>query len=862
MGSQSGTQALLEKHKYFHQLDSILGRRAYDADVSSDDDEDDDAFDEEEEALRRKCRGFLKDAHAPTRRIATPLNSSQSSLSASQTRPGVPPKRVVSAPLPTTIAIEATPVSENPQKRAGEAAVIDLTTSFIEETPIPIPETVLPAVKGPRALHRSETTPLLRKRTAAATLLDLENNSPSIPLAMKKRKRAEGAIRMVPEADRIFSGLRFFYIPDNDVAPLRRARITKAREHGAAWTRDMAEATHIVVDKHLKFADIAAILETRPTSEAAALVNDEFPLDCISFKHLLNPRQLKYRVAGDPGGVTTGEKPEDSTSPGKTTAARKQRDSPPLKHPHANAKIWTHLPNFGTQSQDSGPPPALDDPGSGAQLDPTRDHIVISDDSQPVPVPSSVEASMLVPNPQPSTTKGKAPAKPKEDLVGDELSGYINMMQQYRALPLDDELEDEGGEDDAATTTVASDDDKPGKGSSSEEEELRRKTRRTTSVAAAKRVKKRLKFEERFACNQGGTRDKADECPNARTVEVLQEMCTYYTRMNDTWRTLGYRKAIKTLQRQDTKIRTAEEARLLPNIGDRLALKIEEIVTTDRLQRLEYAHAEPLDAVLQLFLNIYGVGLSQANQWIAQGFRTLDDLRDKAKLTPNQRIGVEHYHELNTRIPRHEVEALGAFVKNAARRLDPAVELIVGGSYRRGAESSHDIDFIVTKAGTKTTTDLAPFLAKLLARLEADGFIVATLAASRTRIDPSKWHGCCVLPTSSADPQTANPDQATAATTATRNSPIWRRIDFLLVPETEMGAALIYFTGNDIFNRSMRLLASRKGMRLNQRGLYEGVMRGPGRQKLTEGTLVEGRSEKRIFEILGVQWREPHERWC
>jgi DNA polymerase IV len=77
-----------------------------------------------------------------------------------------------------------------------------------------------------------------------------------------------------------------------------------------------------------------------------------------------------------------------------------------------------------------------------------------------------------------------------------------------------------------------------------------------------------------------------------------------------------------------------------------------------------------------------------------------------------------------------------------------------------------------------------------------------------------------------------------------------------------MGAALIYFTGNDIFNRSIRLLASKKGMRLNQRGLYRDVMRGPSRVKVTEGQLVEGRDEKKIFEILGVRWREPHERWC
>lgn len=81
-------------------------------------------------------------------------------------------------------------------------------------------------------------------------------------------------------------------------------------------------------------------------------------------------------------------------------------------------------------------------------------------------------------------------------------------------------------------------------------------------------------------------------------------------------------------------------------------------------------------------------------------------------------------------------------------------------------------------------------------------------------------------------------------------------------PETEYGAALLYFTGNDIFNRSIRLLASKRKMRLNQRGLYKNVIRGDNREKLTQGQLVEGKSEKRIFEILGVQWREPHERWC
>lgn len=51
-------------------------------------------------------------------------------------------------------------------------------------------------------------------------------------------------------------------------------------------------------------------------------------------------------------------------------------------------------------------------------------------------------------------------------------------------------------------------------------------------------------------------------------------------------------------------------------------------------------------------------------------------------------------------------------------------------------------------------------------------------------------------------------------------------------------------------------------MRLNQRGLYKNVMRGPGRVKLNEGELVEGADEKKIFAALGVPWRPPEQRIC
>ena len=344
-----------------------------------------------------------------------------------------------------------------------------------------------------------------------------------------------------------------------------------------------------------------------------------------------------------------------------------------------------------------------------------------------------------------------------------------------------------------------------------------------------------------FSCMKGGTGVALDSNPNKRTIELLQAMADYYERIKDTWRTLSYRKAIGTLKQQTQRISTYEDAIALNTIGERLAKKIEEIAQTDRLERLDFALKNADDETLQLFMGIYGAGVAQADKWIKAGFKTLDDLVKNDALTTNQKIGVEHYQHFNTRIPRDEVTALGEIVKAAAAMIDPVVEVIIGGSYRRASKTSGDIDCLITKPGTTSSNDFTRFLHELVTSLTNAQFLVAALAVPGGRDESgSKWHGVCVLPDSLEQ--------------------IWRRIDFLLVPATEFGAALIYFTGNDIFNRSLRLLASKKQMRLNQRGLYKDVMRGKNRIKLSEGTLVEGADEKKIFEILGVPWREPQDR--
>ena len=451
------------------------------------------------------------------------------------------------------------------------------------------------------------------------------------------------------------------------------------------------------------------------------------------------------------------------------------------------------------------------------------------------PMQERVEDSFVMPSSEPS----EEPAKPSIPGAAfeDELLQAIREAKAIAHLPIDDD-DDEG----SPTPSVIGMD---GADSGTDEEPLEmpsnsRKRDYATEKSATTRSTRKGFDQSGFQCMDPSTGGYNSQNPNARTIRILEEMGRHHDQMQDTWRTLAYRRGATTLKKQTTKISTAKQAAALPFIGSRLAEKIEEIVLTNRLRKLDSTKDDPLDQVLRLFLGVYGCGLVQANRWIRAGHRTLSDLTN-AKLTNSQKTGIEHYSDFNSRISRAEVAAHGAVVTKALKDIDENFEATVMGSYRRGASDSGDIDIIITHLSASLAQIRATVFDTLVPSLFKQGFLKASLATMRKHeASGTKWHGASCLP----------------------GSIVWRRMDLLVVPASEMGAALIYFTGNDIFNRSMRLLARKKGMRLNQKGLYSDAKRGRRGEKLNEGVLVEGRSERRIFEVLDVPWREPNERIC
>ncbi|KAL9942891.1 hypothetical protein D7B24_002667 [Verticillium nonalfalfae] len=798
--------SLADKEVFFAEL-WALG-----ADLNS----EEDAIDEVEAERGRRSRLALQGrpsriTKSNKRSMPPAFSVSKSPVSASH------PRRTASSPLPAkeppaAKTIERTPLAA--MRRPGKEAAKD-SPSVVEETPIP-DSTRAPC--QPFHLLRTTSTPNPPMRQLHPP--PHRDESPSLNATVKKRKR-DAPVKLVPAQQQIFREQHFFFIPNDDIAPARRIRIRKAQEYGASWTRSLDRASHVIVDKGLSWKNIEPIVTSAGGAGTAVVVNETYPLDCIQFRSVLNPKQKQYLVTGYPSeqlveapGVAA---PSDVSVPAGSPVSLQ------LKPPPNNPKRFGYVPPPSTCSQ------------SEQSVEEAQNELAVPG---PPETPAAHEAKME-----------------------DELAELISQMQEFRDVPSDSD--DDNGDGDAP---IAGSSEPLSDAEHSDGEPSGKKQR---PVRATRR--KQIAWEERFACTRGGLKDDDGKNPNARTIDMLQHMADYYGRINDTWRPIAYRKVISLLKRQTRKISTAAGAIRLPGVGARLADKIEEIVTTDRLRRLEHAERDPADETLQRFVRIYGVGNAQASRWIAQGHRTLDDLRARAVLSANQRIGIDHYDDLNTRIPRREVEALAAVVRSAAAALDPSVELIIGGSYRRGAASSGDIDLIVTREGTTSTRELLPFLTRLTRTLEARGFLVAALATSRDDVagGGTKWHGCCVLP----EPEAARlhlgegvgserGSDPGAPSPATPYRPVWRRIDFLVVPAAELGAALLYFTGNDIFNRSMRLLAACKGMRLNQRGLYRDVLRGPDRAKVTDGALLEGRDERRIFALLNVTWREPHERWC
>lgn len=76
-------------------------------------------------------------------------------------------------------------------------------------------------------------------------------------------------------------------------------------------------------------------------------------------------------------------------------------------------------------------------------------------------------------------------------------------------------------------------------------------------------------------------------------------------------------------------------------IGNAYYILLILLARTGELQRLQ--NLDSSDHTIELFMGIYGVGKTKALKFVMQGYRTLQELLERADLNESQRIGIQLY---------------------------------------------------------------------------------------------------------------------------------------------------------------------------------------------------------------------------
>ena len=250
------------------------------------------------------------------------------------------------------------------------------------------------------------------------------------------------------------------------------------------------------------------------------------------------------------------------------------------------------------------------------------------------------------------------------------------------------------------------------------------------------------------------------------------------------------------------------------------------------------------------------IGKTTAKNLVKHGFKSIKQLKSaakkgkidnkgnnvfeapdktKVKLTKNQQKMLK-YHSKLKRIPRKFISVFEEVVRYLLNNKygSKTYMLVVGGSYRRGAKDSGDID-IVIKSNSFTLKDFIKLLKK-------HKLIFDSLSIGK---EDFKGLGEC--------PGMKN---------------YIFRIDVLFTKDNNWIAALIHYTGNDVLNRLLREKAQKirnwKGKKLpygailSQKGLFiRNENDVSSKKRLIKGGL---KTEKQLFDILGVKYLTPTQR--
>ncbi len=286
-------------------------------------------------------------------------------------------------------------------------------------------------------------------------------------------------------------------------------------------------------------------------------------------------------------------------------------------------------------------------------------------------------------------------------------------------------------------------------------------------------------------------------------------------------RVLAYRRAAQTIAELPRDLHAVyEEGTLtdLPHIGETLAAKIEELLTTGELQFFNRL-ADEIPSGVVAMLKVPGLGPKRvALIWRQLGITNVEELRQAAQSGKLRTLpgmgakseakileGIEALARRTDRISIGEAYPIAMHILERLRQVKGVERGDVAGSLRRGQATIGDIDLLIASHTPE------PIMQAFVELPE----VARVLVQGPTKTSVELYSG--------------------------------QQVDLRVLPPECYGTLLSYFTGSKEHNVRLRELALRKGLSLNENGFVS----------LADSGEILCATEEEVYAVLGLPWIPP-----
>ncbi|MFW6130429.1 MAG: DNA polymerase/3'-5' exonuclease PolX [Atribacterota bacterium] len=312
---------------------------------------------------------------------------------------------------------------------------------------------------------------------------------------------------------------------------------------------------------------------------------------------------------------------------------------------------------------------------------------------------------------------------------------------------------------------------------------------------------------------------------NQEIAKILYEISEYLEMQDVQFKPRAYEKAAHSIEALEESIFHIYEQKgikgldQIPAVGKGMAEKIEELIKTGHLKYYEKLKKKMPVNVKELTA-IEGIGPKMVKSLYKHlKIKNIEDLEKAAKAGKIRELegfgekteenilkGIDFLKKSKGRFVLGFIIPQVREVEQKIKNFKGVGKAIVGGSIRRKKETIGDCDLLVTVSSDKAAKQVSDFFVNMPE-------VVHIYNHGKTR--------CSVKLNNGMD------------------------FDLRIVPEKSFGSALQYFTGNKAHNIALRKIAIKKGLKLNEYGLFRNKKQ------------IAGKTEQEIYQELGLKWMDP-----